>query len=165
MKYPNWFLRMKARHQLKQCVLSGRRLKQHMEEMRNIDELDALRTEDGFFLRRRGRDGYIYYGEDGRLCKLYYEMSGAAMYDILLAPLDLREWMRPEGMLIQRSKQLDILHKLRSWLKEQKLRSNIDLPANTEILDRRCAWKDCCKQKMKGSAYCPYHYDLNLLLV
>ena len=132
-------------------------------ERRKKDKVDELLLKDGFYDRRHGRDGYIYYVEDGHLCEMYCEMSGVETYDILLAPVDLRKWIRPEGIPIQRDRQLEILRKLRSWLKEQKTKSNIDSPTNIELAEGRCAWKDCDQQKIKGLAYCPYHYDLNLL--
>ena len=138
-------------------------MQQFTIERHKKDNVDHLLSKDGFHNRIHGRDGYIYYVEDGCLCEMYCESSGVTRYDILLAPLDLRKWQRPEGMPIQQDKQLEILNKLRSWLKVQKLRSNIDPPINIELADGRCAWKDCDQQKMKGSAYCPHHYDLNLL--
>ena len=138
-------------------------MKQFRIERRKKDKVDELLLKDGFYDCRRGRDGYIYYVEDDHLCEMYWETSGVRKYDILLAPVDLRKWIRPEGMPIPLDRQLDILRKLRSWLKEQKTRSNIDPPINVELGEGRCAWKDCDQQKMQGLAYCPYHYDLNLL--
>ena len=130
-------------------------VEQYKVERQKKDKVGELISENGFHDCDHGRGGVIYYVEDGYLCEIGY--------DIILAPVDLRKWERPEGKTIPQDKQLEILRKLRSWLKEQKLRNNIDLPTNIEFADRRCAKKGCNEQRIKGSAYCRKHYDLNLL--
>ena len=131
-------------------------------ERRKKDKVDELITKNGFYNCCHGRSGYIYYVEDGHLCEMYYEASGNEKFDIALW-LDFRKWVRPEAITIPRDKRLEILHKLRSWLQEQKLRAGIDLPANIEFEDKACIWSGCSEQKIKGSVYCLRHYDLNLL--
>ena len=131
-------------------------------ERREKDNVDELIAKNGFYNCCHGRYGYIYYVEDGHLCEIYYEPSDGLPFNIALSSLDLRKWARPEGKTIPRDKQLEILHKLRSWLREQKLRTGIDQPTTLQV-DRRCAWRECTERRIKGSAYCPHHYDLNLL--
>jgi hypothetical protein len=117
-------------------------------------------SKDGFYERLHGRDGYVYYVEGGRLCEISCEYGGKGF---VFGYMNLREWVIPEGVAIDKEHQLKILHDLRLWLKQRRRKSDIDLPIRIELADRRCAWKECEEQKIKGSAYCPRHYDLNLL--
>lgn len=131
-------------------------------ERHEKDNVDELITKNGFHNCYHGRGGYIYYVEDGHLCEIFYELSDGLPFNIALSSLDLRRWARPEGKSIPQDKQLEILRKLRSWLREQKLRTGIDKPTTPQV-DRRCAWRECTERRIKGFAYCPHHYDLNLL--
>ena len=90
-------------------------------------------------------------------------MSGVPEYDILLAPMDLKEWDEPKGVNISLERQIKILQKLRLWTKEQKLKTDIDLPINLDFEDKPCVCMGCNEHRLKGSAYCSRHYDENLL--
>jgi hypothetical protein len=119
--------------------------------------------ENDFQMNSSGRSGSITYQSADKKIKVYWEMSGAPEYDILLAPIDLKEWNEPKGVKIQLEMQKDILQKLRKWTKEQKLKTDIDLPNNLEFEEKPCAWMGCNEHRLKGSAYCSGHYDENLL--
>lgn len=138
------------------------RFKQCEAERREKDEVAELVTRNGFHNCCHGRSGYIYYAEDGHLCETYYEASGNEKSDIVLWP-GFKRWVMPEDIEIPQDKRLEILHRLRPWLQDQKLKAGIDLPANIEFEDKPCIWGNCDERKIKGSVYCLRHYDLNLL--
>lgn len=117
-----------------------------------------------FMIYQTGRDGTIVK-EAGKTIEVYWETSGLSQYDIVFGYLDLREWKDPKGERISREKQIEILHLLRAWLHEQELKSNINQPYTVETTRNPCAGAGCsCREKVKGSAYCPRHYDENLLM-
>ena len=121
-------------------------------------------TNHQFIMKNSGRWGNVVYCEgDRRIEEIYWEISGNPDYDIGFWPIDLREWDKPKGKAIDKEHQLKILRSLRQWLKNQNIRSNIDLPPETTITDQPCVWADCSVQKIKGSAFCLRHHDLNLL--
>jgi len=119
--------------------------------------------ENNFKMNNRGRSGSITYHSADNMIEVYWEMSGVPEYDILLAPIDLREWDEPKGVKIQLEMQIDILQKLRKWTKEQKLKTDIDRPNNSQFEDKPCAWVGCNEHRLMDSAYCDRHYDENLL--
>ncbi len=77
--------------------------------------------------------------------------------------MGLKEWANPKGVKIDKEHRLKILYRLRRWLKEQDIRSNLDLPSEIETVEARCMWRDCAERRIKGSVFCMRHYDLNLL--
>ena len=99
--------------------------------------------------------GPIVYREGNLSIEIPWEWSGNPNYDICFSPIELRWW--------DEEHQLKILYKLRQWLKDQNMKSTIDLPSEIEITDRSCVWANCSDRRIKGSAYCLRHYDLNLL--
>ena len=109
------------------------------------------------------RSGPIVYREEAPSVKIAWEWSGNPNRDICFGYIDLRERHEPKGTKIDKEHQLKILRKLRQWLKDQNIRSPLDLGLETETIDQRCCWADCSELKVKGSAYCPRHRDLNLL--
>lgn len=108
--------------------------------------------------------GPIFYREEDRRVNIYWERSGHPDYDIGIGPINLREWHEPKGTKIDKGHQLKILRKLRQWLKDQNMKSALDLPSEIETKDQRCCWKNCSERKVTGSAFCPRHRDLNLLV-
>ncbi|MBL7186850.1 MAG: hypothetical protein ISS70_11055 [Phycisphaerae bacterium] len=114
------------------------------------------------------RDGDVYsgpfiYREEDRRVNIYWEWSIDPNHDIGFGYIDLREWHEPKGTKIDKEHQLKILRKLRQWLKDQNVKSPLDLPLEIETTDRPCHWANCSERKTKGSAYCPRHRDLSLL--
>ena len=63
------------------------------------DKLKARSEESNtdFTMTRSGRNGCIIYKSDDKNLEIYWEMSGVPEYDMLLAPVDLREWKLPQG--------------------------------------------------------------------
>ena len=99
--------------------------------------------------------GPIVYREGTLSVEIPWEWSGNPKYDICFAPIDLRGW--------DEEHRLKILGKLRHWLKDKNMKSNIDLPSEIETTDQPWRWANCSERRIKGSAYCPRHRDLNLL--
>jgi hypothetical protein len=118
---------------------------------------------DSFVLQAEGGSGVISYTDCAYAIDIPWEMSGSSRYDLLLAPLDLRRWRIPAGELIARSKQKDILLRLRHWLASRDTRSDIDLPNESEQSSHACVWHGCTRISLSGSAYCTEHFDETLL--
>ena len=116
-----------------------------------------------FSMHHSGRSGRITYHDGSNTVDIYWEMSGSSEYDILLAPIDLKEWDEPKGIEIPQKKQIEILHNLRAWTIEQKLRTDIDLPQDLSFEDTPCSCVGCSENRIKGFAYCGMHYDEKLL--
>lgn len=122
-----------------------------------------MKQESTFTIIHSLRDGVIRYqsGENSR--EIYWEMSGSPEHDILVAPMDLREWDAPKGLPIPRQRQMEILQELRAWAKEQRLRTNADLPSQLLFEDQPCIWAGCNERRLKGLASCIKHYDESML--
>jgi len=131
--------------------------------MFGIKDKVLMENNNLFTMHHSGRNGRITYQAGNSKVEIYWEMSGSVEYDILLAPIDLKEWDEPKGIAIPLKKQIEILHELRSWTIDQKLRTDIDLPMDLSFEDIACAWVGCSENRIKGSAYCSMHYDENLL--
>jgi hypothetical protein len=116
-----------------------------------------------FSMTTSGRCGRIIYTEAGKTLDIDWEMSGAAHYDILIAPVDLREWQFPQRETIPEGQQKMILARLRNWLAAKRLRTDIDLPQSTEVSEKTCMRGGCSSKAIKGSAYCLEHLSLNSL--
>jgi hypothetical protein len=116
-----------------------------------------------FKMNRSGRSGSIIFQKGNNKLEIYWEMSGSSEFDILLAPLDLKEWDEPKGVKIPLEQQLQLLQGLRSWAKKKKMRTDIDLPNDISTEDKPCGWVKCNRNRLKDSAYCNRHYDENLL--
>ena len=118
---------------------------------------------EGFAGNISGRDGTITYSDLGRSLEIYWEMSGVPQYDILVAPLNLKQWKIPADEAIPRTKQREILEGLRSWLKSQGKRADIDRPSQIEYSSENCVWAGCSQKALRNSAYCLEHFDETLL--
>jgi hypothetical protein len=57
------------------------------------------------------------------------EPPGEGRAVLLIAPLP-RQWTRPKGLPISEQEEMEVLNKLRNWLKKQHWRSNIDLDSD-----------------------------------
>ena len=109
-----------------------------------------------------GRCGFITYQESNRELRVYWEISGSPTYDILVSP-DFRAWSNASNESLSEEKQLSLLRALRSWLKAQNRRSDIDRPADLSEEPSRCLWAGCSNNKLKTYYYCRYHLDLSCL--
>jgi hypothetical protein len=50
---------------------------------------------DGFTLRTRGREGSLYYKEDGNILELGFELAGDKDRSILISRTGLMRWINP----------------------------------------------------------------------
>jgi len=121
-----------------------------------------MMKENDFKMSKHGRSGTIIYQSGDNMIEIEWEKSGSTKFDILLAPMDLREWTEPKGLMISFEMQIEILQKLRSWLKDHKLKADIDSPV-FDVEDTKCIWAGCSRKRLRGFVYCNRHYDENLL--
>jgi hypothetical protein len=119
--------------------------------------------ENGFTLNSSGRCGSITFNEHGKKLEICWEMSGVPDHDILLGPVDFREWTFPAGEKLTQAKQKDILDSLRQWLVAQGIRTNIDVPDIEQLSEEKCMWAECRNRAVRGIAYCPEHIDFTTL--
>ena len=110
-----------------------------------------------------GRYGLIECRKGSNVININWEMSGAPEFDILLAPLDLREWSSPIGISIDQSVQLQILSELRAWLMRNRIKTDIDVYDFKKSRSRTCEFQGCQNVAYLDKAFCEYHYDLILL--
>jgi hypothetical protein len=114
-----------------------------------------------------GRDGTIDYREGDRSLEIYWEVRVRSKSDRtgsgIFLYMGLNTWKNPEGVKIDKEHRLKILYRLRQWLKDQDISSNVELPPEIETVDQPCMWRDCTEGRVKGSVFCIRHYDLNLL--
>jgi hypothetical protein len=115
-----------------------------------------------FQLRTTGRCGEIECREGERVLLIPWEMSGSPKYDLLLAPLNLTSWSSNPDEPIPPLKQREVLTALRQWLRSERLRTDIDLPAEGRSSGASCQWSGCKRRQLAGSAYCEEHYDATL---
>jgi hypothetical protein len=127
------------------------------------NEKSFLPKDVSFKMERDGRCGNIIYRDGDRVLKMYWEISAVRKYDILLAPIDLRQWGEPGNEKIDQDEQLEILDQLRSWLQWEGIKSNIDRDSNALLDTRSCVHMKCNQPRIKGVAYCRKHFDINLL--
>jgi len=114
-----------------------------------------------FTLQSRGRCGTITCTKGDSELELDWEISGVGDKDILLAPLDLTQWST--GLVIPHEEQVSILVHLRSWLDENRTKSDIGRPITAVDHSGHCMRAGCRDHALVGSAYCPLHYDDALL--
>ncbi len=89
------------------------------------DKVDELIKNDGFYLKPDFRAGSIYYVKHNKLCQIYIEQSGVKELDILIFFDQLSHWELPIEQKISVIEKEQILVQLKSWLMEQKLRSDL----------------------------------------
>lgn len=98
-----------------------------------------------FSMTTLGHCGRITYTEAGKTLDIDWEMSGVSHSEILIAPVDLREWQFPQGEKIPEDQQKIILARFRNWLGAKRLRTDIDLPQITEVSEKTCARAGCSR--------------------
>ena len=92
---------------------------------REKDKIEQLIKEDGFHDKSNGRAGTIYYVEKGKICELYYEISGVKEFDILIWFEQLNEWIFPERKPIKIEEKEAIKEKLVDWLMQKRTRAEL----------------------------------------
>lgn len=78
---------------------------------------------EGFSIKYFGRWGYLYYVENGNMCRIWSEYSGVKEYTILLAFEDLEEWHLPLNKEMTQADKEEIRLKLIPWLKKEKIKA------------------------------------------
>jgi len=94
-------------------------------EQRSKDQVELLINKDGFHLKPHGRDGMVYYAEQGKLCEIYFEISGVPQFDLLFEFSRLGSWFYPENLPISETEKEEIKQKFVTWLKKEKIRGNL----------------------------------------
>jgi len=94
-------------------------------EQRSKDHVELLINKDGFHLKPHGRDGMVYYAERGKLCEIYFEISGVPQFDLLFEFDSLGSWFYPENSPIDETAKNDIKLKFITWLKKEKIRGDL----------------------------------------
>ena len=95
-------------------------------ERRIKDKLQSFIDKDGFHIQKGGRHGTIYYISNGKVCEIYWEMSGVPQYDILISFDLVDSWALPVKQLLTEKEQQQIKTALILWLNEQNIRSDIN---------------------------------------
>jgi len=78
----------------------------------------------GFTFRPDGRSGFIYYRAGDRVLEIYVEMSGVALYDLLVWPEGLEDWIYPEAVPLTPDERIALRDEFRAWLKQQSFKTD-----------------------------------------
>lgn len=89
------------------------------------DNVIKLLTKEGFHIKSHGRSGSIYYIEQGKMCEVYFEISGVPQYDILPAFSQLKTWKLPNKIPLTKDEKNRIEKELIIWLKDQNIKADI----------------------------------------
>lgn len=94
-------------------------------ELWKKDNVINLINKNGFYLKPDFRAGSIYYVNNNQLCQIYIEQSGVKELDILIFFDQLSHWELPIRKEMTEDEKKLILEKLKIWLKEKKLKSDL----------------------------------------
>lgn len=89
------------------------------------DDVSRLLAKDGFHIMNHGRSGSIYYIEEGKMCEVYFEISGVPNYDITISFDQLQNWSLPQVSSLDPDKKKLIKTELISWLKKESIRNDL----------------------------------------
>lgn len=95
------------------------------KERREKDKIEQLIKIEGFHNKSNGRSGTIYYVEKGKICELYYEISGVKKFDILIWFDQLTDWIFPNKEPIKIEDKEAIKNKLVDWLDQNRIRAEL----------------------------------------
>ena len=93
------------------------------KERREKDKVERLSKINGFHDKPSGRQGTIYFVDNGKVCELYYEISGVKEYDILIWFDQLNDWFLPKTETITTIDKQKIKKELQSWLDSKNIRA------------------------------------------
>ena len=102
-----------------------------------------------FEMSRNGRGGNILYRDGDRTLQIPFGTTYDPALDMLIAPVNLSRWIRPAGEPVPLSKQLEILARLRDWLSNQHIKSDIERP-QSKSAGLRCVWASCLNPQWKA---------------
>ena len=94
-------------------------------ERREKDNVRKLSKTDGFHDESNGRQGTIYFVDNGKVCELFYEISGAKEYDILIWFDQLDKWILPKVEPLNQVDKQVIKEKLKYWLDSKNIRAEL----------------------------------------
>lgn len=83
---------------------------------RRQDKVEQMRRVDGFYYCAHGRDGMIYYVQQGRVLELYSEMSGDKQYAFLIHFQEATHWALPVKQVVSLEEKAVIREQLGQWL-------------------------------------------------
>jgi len=96
-----------------------------IKERREKDKVEQLIKKNGFHDKPNGRQGTIYFVDNGKICELYYEISGAKEYDILIWFDHLNKWFLPKVETISPIDKQKIKNELQNWLDSKNIRAEL----------------------------------------
>jgi hypothetical protein len=97
------------------------------------DRIDEL--PDGFTLRPRGREGSLYYKENGHVLELGFELAGDQDRSILVGRAGLRQWIAPIREATSAEKQQDLESQAIDWLQKAGLSARFLSPEHDLVRD------------------------------
>ncbi len=91
---------------------------------RRQDKVEQMRRVDGFYYCAHGRDGMIYYIQQGRVLELYAEMSAVKHFNILLHFEKATHWVLPVKQVVSLEEKAVIRAQLSRWLGKGNVRAD-----------------------------------------
>jgi hypothetical protein len=90
---------------------------------------------DGFTLRPRGREGSLYYKEDGNILELGFELAGDKDRSILISRTGLKRWIKPgqDPLSLEDQQRLEALAV--EWLRNMGLSGKFLSPETDLVRD------------------------------
>ncbi len=89
------------------------------------DKVEQLIKKNGFHDKPNGRRGTIYFVDNGKMCELFYEISGVKEYDILIWFDQLNDWFLPKVESISPIDKQKIKKELLRWLDFKNIRAEL----------------------------------------
>jgi hypothetical protein len=83
---------------------------------RRQDKVEQMRRVDGFYHCSHGREGMIYYVQQGRVLELYAEMSGDKQFAFLIHFQEATHWALPVKQVVSLEEKAVIREQLSKWL-------------------------------------------------
>jgi hypothetical protein len=83
---------------------------------RRQDKVEQMRRVDGFYYCAHGREGMIYYVQQGRVLELYSEMAGDKQFAFLIHFQEATHWALPGKQVLSLEEKAVIREQLRKWL-------------------------------------------------
>jgi hypothetical protein len=122
---PNGITRVKISDNVFETRVSEEQREIWNSERWKKDNVTNLLAKDGFHIKDHGRSGSIYYIEQGKMCEIYFEISGVPQYDIVISFDGLRSWSLPQVAPLIPDKIKSIEIELISWLKKKRIKNDL----------------------------------------
>jgi hypothetical protein len=104
--------------QMSQAVREARN-----EERRRKHNVPRLLRKDGFHMVQEGREGTLYYVDDGRLMEFYVELSGNPEYSIIIQFNDVNDYVLPTRVKLTDEEKKQLRADLQKWLDRKGTRA------------------------------------------